>query len=73
MSDLVTGTATKPSLGKHVTKNKQMPKYMVEFLRKFENRGIKIVRVNSIVSQNPSICFNFVQCWGSVVMLTFLN
>ena len=26
-----------------------MRKWMVEFLRKFENRGIKIARVNSIL------------------------
>ena len=35
-------------LRKHVTKYKHMRKIMVEFLRKFENRGIKIARVNSI-------------------------
>ena len=33
---------------KHVTKYKNMRKWMVEFLRKFENHGIKIARVNSI-------------------------
>ena len=36
------------TLRKHVTKYKNMQKWMVEFLRKFENRGIKIDRVNSI-------------------------
>ena len=36
------------TLRKHVTKDKHMQKWMVEFLRKFENRGIKISRVNSI-------------------------
>ena len=46
--DLVTGTATKPRLGKHVTKYENKWKWMVEFLRKFENRGIKIGIVNSI-------------------------
>ena len=50
---------------------------MVEFLRKFENRVIKIHRDNSIfitkIYQITDIYFNFVRCWGSVVMLTFLN
>ena len=36
------------TLRKHVTKYNYMRKWMVEFLRKFENRRIKIVRVNSI-------------------------
>ena len=31
---------------KHVTKNKNTRKWMIEFLRKFDNRGIIIVRVN---------------------------
>ena len=35
------------TLGKHVTKYKNMQKWMVEFLRKFENRCIKIAWVNS--------------------------
>ena len=34
---------------KHVTKIKNMRKWMVEFVRKFENRGIKIVPYNSIL------------------------
>ena len=43
-----------------------MRKWMVEFLRKIENRGIKIARVNSILntkSINLVIYFNFVWCW----------
>ena len=36
------------TLKKHVTKYKHVWKYMVEFLSKFENRNIKITRVNSI-------------------------
>ena len=36
------------TFGKHVTKYKNMQKWIVEFLRKFENRGIKIARVNWI-------------------------
>ena len=34
---------------KHVTKYKNMRKWIVEFLKKFENRGIKITQVNSIL------------------------
>ena len=33
---------------KHVTKYEHMQKLMLVFLGKFENRGIKIARVNSI-------------------------
>ena len=40
--------ATELTLRKHVTKYKNMCNRMVEFLRKFENRVIKIARVNSI-------------------------
>ena len=48
--DIVTDTATKPRLsGKHVTKYKNMRQWMVKFLRKFENRGNKIARFNSIL------------------------
>ena len=36
------------TLMKHYNKYKNMHKLMVEFLRKSENRGIKIARVNSI-------------------------
>ena len=36
------------TLTKHITKYKHMRKWMVEFLRKFKNRGIKIIRVYSI-------------------------
>ena len=35
------------TLNKHITKYKFMRKWLIEFLRKFENRG-KIARVNSI-------------------------
>ena len=37
------------TLSKHATKNKTMRKWMVEFLRKFENGGVKIARVNLIL------------------------
>ena len=39
---------------KHGTKYKNMRKWMVEFLRKFKNRGIKITRVNSILITKSS-------------------
>ena len=65
------------TLRNHVTKYKKQRQWMVEFLRKFENRGIKIARVNSIlitkIYKFTVIYFNFVQGWGSVVMLTSIN
>ena len=65
------------TLGKHVTKYKNIRKWMVDFLRKFENRAIKIGRDNSIlvtkIYQFTVIYFNFVRCWVSVVMLASLN
>ena len=36
------------TIRKHVTKYKHLRKLMLVFLEKFENRGIKIDRVNSI-------------------------
>ena len=36
------------ALRKHLTKYKQMRKWMNKIFRKFDNRGIKIVGVNSI-------------------------
>ena len=45
---------------------------MIEFLRKFGTRGIKSGRDNSIIFTQiykfTIIYFNFVLCWGSVVM-----
>ena len=37
---------------KHVPKYTNMPKSVVEFPRKLENRGIKIARVNSIITKS---------------------
>ena len=37
------------ALGKHVTKYKNMLQWMIEFLRIFDNRGIKIARVYAIL------------------------
>ena len=65
------------TLGQHVTKNKNMGKWMVEFLIKIENRAIKIGRDNSILITKINlftvIYFNSVRCWGSVAMLASLN
>ena len=36
------------TLRKHVSKYKNMQKWMVEFLRKYQSGGDKIARVNSI-------------------------
>ena len=62
------------TLKKDVTKYKNMRKCIIEFLRKFEYRGIKIARVNSILITKSIdftvIIFYFVRCYGSVVMLT---
>ena len=65
------------TLRKHVTKYKNMRKWMVEFLRKFENRAIKSGRDKSIlitkINRFTIFYFNFTLCWGSVVMLTSLS
>ena len=37
------------TLRKHVTKYRNMRKWMIEFFKKFDNFGIKIARVNSIL------------------------
>ena len=41
---------------------------MVEFLREFENRGIKISRVNSIL-----LYFNFERCLGPLWSLVIFR
>ena len=41
------------TLKKHVPKYKNMRKWMIELFGKFENRGIKISRVNSILIIAP--------------------
>ena len=53
------------TLRKHVTKCKHMWKWMVDFFRMPENRGIKITLVNSI-RITKSIYVNFVRRFGSV-------
>ena len=57
--------------GKHVTKYKNIQKYMVKFLRNYLNCGIKIAGVKVSyhqIYQLTVIYFNSVRCWGSVVM-----
>ena len=50
---------------------------MVEFLKKFDNRIINSGWDNSILITKTYefmvIYFNFVWCWGSIVMLKSLN
>ena len=46
---------------------------MLAFLRKFENHGIKIARVNSTHITKNINYFHFVWRCGSDVMSTFLN
>ena len=43
------------NLKKYDSKYKNMQKWMIEFPRKFENRGTKITLVNSILIKNLSI------------------
>ena len=43
------------TLRKHVTKHKNMHKWMVEFFRKFENRVIKIARDKSIITKSINL------------------
>ena len=56
------------TLRKHVTKYKNMPKWMVEFFRKPESRGDKIARVNSIRITKSIILLPFFTVFGSVVI-----
>ena len=61
------------TLRKHVTKYKNMQKYIVKFLRKFENRGMKIARINSIlftkyINLELLILLTFCTLLGSVVI-----
>ena len=39
--------------GKNCVEKKNMRKWMIKFLRKFDNCGIKIARVNLILITNP--------------------
>ena len=56
------------TLRQHVAKYKNMQNWMVEFLRKFENRAIKISRDNSIritkIHHFTVIYLNFVRFGG---------
>ena len=56
------------TLSEHVSLFKNMLKWMIEFLRKFEKCDFKIARVNSIFITkciNLVIYLNFVRRWGS--------
>ena len=65
------------TLGKYVTKYKNVRKWMVEFLKTFKNRGIKSARVNWILITKFINLQLFtligIRCWRSVVILTSLN
>ena len=52
------------TLRKHVTKYKNVLKWMIEFLRQSESRGDKIVLVNHILITISIVYFRFVRCWG---------
>ena len=56
------------TLGKHVSKYKNVQKWMFEFLIKFENRDNKIDRVNWIfITKSINLQLfklNFVRYWG---------
>ena len=61
------------SVRKHVTKYKNMRKLMLLFLGKFENRCIKIARVNSIRITKYINLLKFCMVLGFVVVSTFLK
>ena len=56
------------TLRKHVTKYKNMQKWMFELLRKFENHGIKIARVNAIRMTKSIKLLYFFTVLGYVVI-----
>ena len=79
----MTDTATKQRDSQETcnTKYKNMRKWMVEFLRKFENRSIKIARVNSILITKSmdlqlfTFLFTLILCGIGgplILMLTYL-
>ena len=58
----MTVTAWKPlTLSKCAAEYEQMSKWMVEYLYKFQGRGIKIDKINSIRAANPLILFNILR------------
>ena len=52
------------TLMKHATIYKNMRKWLVDFLRKFSSRGIKMLEWTQFASSNQSMYFNFARCWG---------
>ena len=67
--DLMTGTATKPWLSGNMLPN--INTCDIGWSNFSEIVTLKLLQVTQFGSQNLSIYFNFVQCWESVVMLTF--
>ena len=57
------------TLMKHVTKYENTR----NFSENFKILEWKLLELTQFLAPNLSIYFNFVQCWGSVVMLTSLN
>ena len=51
------------TLSKYVAEYKQMGKWMLKFLSKFQGRGTKIDRVNSIPVAKSMIFFNILRVW----------
>ena len=49
------------TMSKYVAEYEQVWKWMVEFLSKFQGRGIKIGRVNSICVAKPLIFLNILR------------
>ena len=52
------------TLSNYVAEYEQMWKWMSEFLRKFQSRGIKIDRANSIRVANSMIFFNILRVFA---------
>ena len=71
---LVTGTTTKPRLSGNMFLNiKTCGNGLSDFSENLRVTALKMLEFTRFLSPNLSIYFNFVRCWGSVVMLTFLN
>ena len=61
------------TLRKHATKYRSMRKWMLEFLQKIENRGIKISRVNSILITKSINLLLFTFCKFCMYFLIILT
>ena len=58
---------------KHVSKYEKMRKWIVVVLSKFQGRGCKIARVNSICVVQPIIFFQYLTCHLSQLVHTLLS